>query len=239
MKSARLLRAGALLAFALGSLRCGQQQESQTSQAPALETEDDKTLYAIGVAVAGNTLGAFQGQFDQRQVDLIIAGFRDAVQGNEPQVAMEQYGPELNQYLQDMNRQQWAEEAETQKAEGDAFLAEAAARDETIQTESGLVYEELVLGTGPQPTEDDTVRVHYHGTLTDGTVFSSSVEQGEPIVHPMSGLIPGWREGLSMMHVGGKARLVIPPELAYGDRPVGEIPAGATLVFEMELLGIE
>jgi FKBP-type peptidyl-prolyl cis-trans isomerase FkpA len=239
MKAVGLLRTSAALILALGAVHCAQEpQEPETAQ-PVLETEADKTVYAVGFVVAGNTLGAFQGDFSEEEIELVISGFRDALLGNEPRVVMDEYGPKLNDYLQQRTQARWAQDAADQKGSGADYLAQAAAAEGAVTTESGLVYTELVLGTGETPGADATVRVHYHGTLVDGTVFSSSLEQGEPIVSKVSGLIPGWQEGLKLIRVGGKARLVIPPELAYGDRPVGEIPPGSTLIFELELLGIE
>ena len=107
-----------------------------------------------------------------------------------------------------------------------------------VTTPSGLVYEELVTGTGSSPTISDVVRAHYHGTLADGTVFDSSVERGQPLELPLRRVIPCWQEGIPMMKEGGKARLTCPPEIAYGNRAVGSIPAGSTLTFEVELIEV-
>jgi len=107
-----------------------------------------------------------------------------------------------------------------------------------VKTQSGLVYEELVTGTGRSPTINDVVRAHYHGTLADGTVFDSSVERGQPLELPLRRVIPCWQEGIPMMQEGGKARLTCPPEIAYGNRAVGSIPAGSTLTFEVELIEV-
>lgn len=108
----------------------------------------------------------------------------------------------------------------------------------TVETPSGLVYEELVPGTGQAPTIDDVVRAHYHGTLADGSVFDSSVERGQPLELPLRRVIPCWQEGIPMMKEGGKARLTCPPQIAYGNRAVGSIPAGSTLTFEVELIEV-
>ena len=125
-------------------------------------------------------------------------------------------------------------------ASSETFMEENAARPEVTTTASGLQYEVLVEGTGPTPSATDTVVTHYHGTLTDGTVFDSSVERGSPASFPVNRVIAGWTEALQMMGVGSKWRLVIPPELAYGERGAGgAIPPNATLVFEVELLEIQ
>jgi peptidylprolyl isomerase len=122
---------------------------------------------------------------------------------------------------------------------GLAFLAENAKKEGVISTASGLQYQVLQKGTGTtHPRASDTVRVHYHGTLIDGTVFDSSVERGKTISFPLNRVIKGWTEGLQLMVVGEKTRLFIPSNLAYGFRSVGKIPAGSTLIFDVELFGI-
>jgi FKBP-type peptidyl-prolyl cis-trans isomerase len=160
----------------------------------------------------------------------------------EPAIDMNDYAQELNDYLQQRfeNVQARAQEqAVGEKEKGVAFIEQAAAESGAVKTASGLVYVEQVAGSGVQPQPTDKVKVHYHGTLIDGTVFDSSVERNEPVDFPLNQVIAGWTEGVAMMKVGGKAKLIIPPELAYGDRPTGKIPPGSTLIFEIELLGIE
>jgi FKBP-type peptidyl-prolyl cis-trans isomerase len=227
MKAMHLLAAGWM-----GLIACS---DPGAKAGVVLETEEQKKLYAIGLAVAGNTIGSFKGEFTAEEVAFIKEGFADALLQGEPKVALETYGPQLNAYLQ----QRVAARAEREKTRGQAFLEKAAAEPGAVKTGSGLVYQELRAGTGSQPQPTDRVKVHYHGMLIDGTVFDSSVEKGEPIVHPLNQFIPGWSEGVAMMRVGGKARLVIPPDLAYGDQQAGQIPPGSILIFEVELLGIE
>jgi FKBP-type peptidyl-prolyl cis-trans isomerase FkpA len=136
-----------------------------------------------------------------------------------------------------------AEEPAAKPAVGDEAAAggeAAASAAETVKTASGLEITTLVEGDGPSPKASDVVRVHYHGTFENGEVFDSSVERGRPASFPLSRVIPCWTEGLKRMHVGGKARLVCPPAIAYGERGApGRIPPNATLVFEVELLAIE
>jgi peptidylprolyl isomerase len=122
---------------------------------------------------------------------------------------------------------------------GLAFLADNAKQEGVVSTSSGLQYKVLQKGSGTtHPRATDTVRVHYHGTLIDGTVFDSSVERGKTISFPLNRVIKGWTEGLQLMVVGEKTRLFIPSNLAYGFRSVGKIPAGSTLIFDVELFGI-
>jgi FKBP-type peptidyl-prolyl cis-trans isomerase FklB len=126
------------------------------------------------------------------------------------------------------------------KAEGEKFLQENALREEVKVTESGLQYEVLVQGKGPKPTAEQTVKVHYEGTLIDGTVFDSSYTRGEPIVFGVTQVIAGWTEALQLMPVGSEYELYIPYNLAYGERGAGaSIPPYSTLIFKVELLGIE
>ncbi|MBT1450153.1 FKBP-type peptidyl-prolyl cis-trans isomerase [Glaciecola sp. XM2] len=123
---------------------------------------------------------------------------------------------------------------------GKQFLIENKLSEEVIETDSGLQYTVMQKGDGQQrPTASSTVKVHYHGTLLDGTVFDSSVERGEPISFPLNRVIKGWTEGVQLMVVGDKFKFFIPAELAYGNKSAGSIEPGSTLVFEVELLGIE
>ena len=130
--------------------------------------------------------------------------------------------------------------AEQEKQDSQAFLSGAAGEEGAAKMESGLVYRTIEPGQGASPAATDVVKVHYHGTLTDGTVFDSSRERGEPVEFPLNQVIPCWTEGVQKMKVGGKAKLVCPSKIAYGDqgRPP-KIPGGATLIFEVELLSVE
>ena len=190
------------------------------------DADKKKTLYALGLAV-GENIGSLKGQLTEMEIELVLRGFSDAATGKDPLVNLQERIP-------------LAVAAMPQKDRDPAYLEKASAEAGAVKTASGLVYKELAAGTGPQPEPTDRVKVHYHGTLVDGTVFDSSVQRGEPTSFALDQVIPGWIEGLQMMKAGGKARLVIPSDLAYGDggRPPA-IPGGATLIFEVELLGIE
>ena len=201
-----------------------------------LETDKQRTLYALGLAV-GESLGGLKGKLTEEELNTVLRGFEDAALGN-PQLF--ELTPERVEKLRSMEQARLAATAAPEKSKGASFLDQAASESGARRTPSGLVYQELTAGTGSHPKGSDRVKVHYHGTLTDGTVFDSSVQRGQPIVFGMTEVIKGWTEGLQLMQVGGKARLVIPSDLAYGDRsPSPKIPPGSTLVFEVELLGIE
>lgn len=204
---------------------------AQSSDAP-LATEDQKILYAVGLAI-GQQLG--QLGLSEQEVALVQRGLSDVALGKEPQVDLMQYGPKLQTFAQE----RLAKAASVEKTKASAYLEQAAAAEGAVRTESGLIYTELTPGTGASPTASDTVTVHYRGTLQDGTQFDSSIDRGQPATFPLGGVIGCWTEGVQKMKVGGKSRLVCPSDIAYGDqgRPP-TIPGGAVLVFEVELLSI-
>ncbi|MCH9646932.1 MAG: FKBP-type peptidyl-prolyl cis-trans isomerase [Deltaproteobacteria bacterium] len=198
----------------------------------SLETEDQKTLYALGLAIAQN-LGNFNLSTDE--LAIVQSAIEDSVMKRDPQVDLQEYGPKIQAFAQ----AKASAAADVEKAAGATFLTEQAAMDGAVKKDSGLIISEITAGTGDSPTAADTVSVHYHGTLRDGTVFDSSVDRGQPATFPLGGVIPCWTEGLQLMKVGGKSRLVCPSDIAYGDQgrpPV--IPPGAVLIFEVELLSI-
>ncbi|MXX37675.1 MAG: FKBP-type peptidyl-prolyl cis-trans isomerase [Gemmatimonadetes bacterium] len=231
MQIARLLGVGWI---SLVLLACNG-QAVKTDTPAKVETEEEKVLYALGLAIAQNSLEPFRGQFSDAEMAVIMQGFADAVKGDEPIVSLEEFGPKINPMLQERMKKVQAQAA----AEGTAFREKAAQEEGAVQTASGLIFKELKAGIGASPQATDRVKVHYHGSLIDGTVFDSSVERGEPITFALNEVVKGWTEGLQMMKVGGKAKLTIPPELAYGPGGRAGIPANATLIFEVELLGIE
>ena len=163
---------------------------------------------------------------------LIKQGFINGLLGYEEQMN----GEEAGEYIQNtMNTIKYGDT----KEEGEQFLAENALREGVITTTSGLQYEVLKMGKGKKPIATDNVKVHYHGTLIDGTVFDSSVDRGEPITFGLTQVIAGWTEALQLMPIGSKFKLYIPQQLGYGSQQAGSIPPYSTLIFEVELLGIE
>ena len=199
---------------------------------PEPKTDDEKTLYALGMALARN-VGSFN--LSEAELALVQAGFSDGVLNHKPQVDIETFGPKI----QALAQARASAGAETEKKASAGFLEKAAAEKGAVKLPSGLIYSEIKPGTGDSPKATDTVKVHYQGTLTDGTVFDSSIKRGEPATFPLNGVIKCWTEGLQKMKVGGKSRLVCPSDIAYGDRgSPPTIKPGATLVFEVELLEI-
>jgi FKBP-type peptidyl-prolyl cis-trans isomerase FkpA len=200
-------------------------------QAP--QTDDQKTLYAAGAVLAQNIQA---WNLKPEEIVFVLQGIEDAASGKKLAVDMDQIRPKIAAFAQ--SRATAAAAAEKKASE--PFLAKAAAEKGAKKTDSGLIITEIKAGSGPTPKADDKVKVHYHGTLTDGTVFDSSVQRGEPVTFPIKGVIPCWTEGLQLMKVGEKAKFVCPSEIAYGDRGAPpKIKPGATLVFEVDLLGIE
>jgi FKBP-type peptidyl-prolyl cis-trans isomerase FkpA len=203
---------------------------------PPLSAEDkQKALYAFGALIAERT-PVKAADFSEADLAEVVKGMKDAAAGKELQFKMEEFGPKVEQLL---NEKQ-AAKAEAEKKKGTEFAAKAAKEKGAKKTASGLIYVETQAGTGKSPAATDTVSVHYKGTLIDGTEFDSSYKRGQPTEFPLNGVIKCWTEGVAMMKVGGKSKLICPSDIAYGDRGAGaNIPGGATLVFEVELLGIK
>ena len=208
---------------------CERSENNTSEKSFDATSEVENASYLIGFRQAQNIQAEGGDVIDMSAYEL---GARDAIAGKESQVP-EENEEQLMAVLRGALMQK-------KSASGESFMEENAARPEVTTTASGLQYEVLIEGTGPMPSATDTVVTHYHGTLTDGTVFDSSVERGSPASFPVNRVIAGWTEALQMMGVGSKWRLVIPPNLAYGERGAGAaIPPNATLVFEVELLEIQ
>ncbi|MEE9438424.1 MAG: FKBP-type peptidyl-prolyl cis-trans isomerase [Saprospiraceae bacterium] len=206
---------------------------SSIALAQNLSNKLDSVSYSVGAMFAKSLK---QQGITEINDDVVAKALKDFLTGTKPAISEMKCEELYRGYIADMRKIKM----EKSKMEGKNFMAENAKRLEVTVTESGLQYEVLKSGTGPRPKATDKVKTHYHGMLIDGTVFDSSVDRGEPISFPVGGVIKGWQEALQLMHVGDKWKLVIPSELAYGSRGAGAaIGPDATLVFEVELLGIE
>ena len=224
--------AAAALASLLAGILAGSGLTAGAQTAPELKTEEQKTIYAIGLAIAGS-LAPFA--LSAADLELVKAGITDGVLNRQRQVDLQAYSGKI----QELQRARASVVAAAEQKTGQAILDKAAAEKGATKTATGLVIVPIKPGTGPSPKATDRVKVHYHGTLADGSVFDSSVQRGEPATFPLNGVIPCWTEGLQQMKVGGKSRLVCPAAIAYGDRGAPpRIRPGATLTFEVELLEI-
>ncbi len=193
----------------------------------------DKISYALGLSMGQNLMGSGVEKLNYQD---LAKGIEDVLTHQQPQITYQEAQQVLNTFFQELEQKI----AGAAKADGEKFLAENAKREGVKTTDSGLQYEILEPSLGQKPKATDTVRVHYEGTLIDGTVFDSSYKRGESITFPLNGVIKGWTEGLQLMSIGSKYKFFIPYQLAYGERGAGQtIPPYAALIFTVELLGIE
>ena len=231
MLASRNLLVVALLAVTnLTATACG---AAEPKAAPVVvETEDQKTLYAMGLYFSQNLSRL---NLTPEELAVVQLGLADGALQKPPVVKLDEYGPKMQTFAQ---ARLTAAAAVEQKA-GAEFLAAEAAKPGAVKTASGLVYSEVTAGTGASPKATDQVTVNYHGTLRDGSVFDSSVERGQPATFGLNEVIACWTEGIQKMKVGGKSRLVCPAAIAYGDRGrAPKIAPGATLVFDVELVAV-
>jgi len=217
-----------LAGFVATGTACAADPELKT---PELKTDDDKTIYALGLVLA-NQLGPFR--LTPAELELVKAGLTDGTLKKKALVEVEAFGPKIKP-LADARQ---AAGAVDEKKKGKAYLETIAAKPGIKKTGSGLLYETVAEGTGKSPTATDKVKVNYKGTLIDGTVFDASEKHGGPSTFGLDQVYKCWTEGLQLMKTGGKAKLYCPSDIAAGDRGQGAVPAGATLVFEVELLEI-
>ncbi len=197
-----------------------------------MKTGLDSLSYALGLSLA-----QFYKQQGIKSINtvMISRAINDAMRGQKVLLNEEQMNSSITNYLQKMK----SEKASGNKQAGQTFLAANKTKQGIVTLPSGLQYQVVKEGTGPKPTLADTVKCHYHGTLIDGTIFDSSVDRGQPIEFPVSGVIKGWTEALQLMPSGSKWKLFIPSDLGYGDNQAGaKIGPGSTLVFDVELIEI-
>ena len=224
MKKKVLTSLVAIALIALSAVGCSKGKDPKS--------EEEKTFYAIGT-MFGSRLT--QLSMSDAEIDSLAAGLKDAAKGDKQKVDPMAY----QQKIQEMFKSRMEKQSVDVKKKGMAFLDKFVSEGAT-KTASGMAYKHIKVGTGATPKETDIVKVHYHGTLTDGTVFDSSRERGKEVSFPLNRVIKGWTEGVQLMKVGGLTKFVIPSELAYGDAGAPpKIRGGETLVFEVELLGIE
>ncbi|WP_333608407.1 FKBP-type peptidyl-prolyl cis-trans isomerase [Arsukibacterium sp.] len=218
-------------------------QKEQAPAAPVLDTDQAKQAYSLGVS-AGRYLESTIEEYSKISVELdsqlILRGVQDGLAGKSDisDEDIQQLLMVLDQQYREKQEELAQAESAKAAAAGKAFLEQNAAKEGVIVTESGLQYEVLQAADGKKPVATDVVKVHYVGTLTDGTEFDSSVARGTPAEFPLNRVIPGWTEGVQLMNVGSKFRFTIPSELAYGERDMGTIRPHSVLVFEVELLDI-
>lgn len=230
-----------MVVVALGLLA----SQASAGEPAALTTQKEKASYTIGVDMARN----FRQQGIDFDFDVLIKGMKDGISGEKLLMTDQELQATRAATQNEVMRRQAAKKqqlaknkkmsAEDNKESGDAFLAGNRTKDGVVVLPSGLQYKVLKAGDGKKPTESDTVECRYRGSLIDGSVFGSSGQAGKPATFKVADVIPGWREALKLMPVGSKWQLFIPPGLAYGGQGKGQIGPNATLVFEVELLGIK
>jgi FKBP-type peptidyl-prolyl cis-trans isomerase len=235
MKHFIIVCAVAILLFGIGCSKC----EESGGANITLETEKQKASYAVGYNMGMN----IKNMADEVDLDIVVQGMKDAATGQDEKIPagelqkiLRDFYASIREKMQEKRRVQ----AEKNKTEGEAFLAENAKKEGVKVTKTGLQYLVLKEGDGPKPKATDQVKVHYNGTIIDGTEFDSSYKRNEPAVFPLNRVIPAWQEGLQLMSVGSKYKFFVPSDLAYKERGNGPvIGPNAVLIFEVELLSIE
>jgi FKBP-type peptidyl-prolyl cis-trans isomerase len=220
-------------------------QSSSATASPsgtALKDQKDKISYAIGMNVGTGLKENLRRASIDVDDNLILQAVKDTLSGGKTLLTEDEAKALLTQLQADMKakaEEKQKQEAETNKKEGDAFLAQNKGKEGVVTLPSGLQYKIMTAGTGPKPTADDTVECNYKGTLIDGKEFDSSYKRGKPAEFPVKGVIKGWTEALQLMPTGSKWQLFIPSDLAYGEHPpTPTIPPSSTLIFEVELVSI-
>jgi FKBP-type peptidyl-prolyl cis-trans isomerase len=214
------------------------QPAAMPAAAPAPTYTDTQVLETIGWFMGKNSQ-ADTFEFTKDQIDAVTHGFALALAGKESPVDLKQIGPQVEAFVHVKQEAFLAKLKQKGMMESAAFLTEIKKKPGVMTTPSGLCYEIIKPGEGPAPKLTDTIKAHYTGALINGTVFDSSVQRGQPVEFPLDQVIPGWTEGLQKISKGGKIRLYVPPQLAYGDDGRANIPPASTLVFEIEILDIK
>jgi FKBP-type peptidyl-prolyl cis-trans isomerase FklB len=237
--AAGMMLLGNVLAQQTPAANPQQPPATETQNVPAFKTPKDKVSYALGMNIGAN----LHRQSIEVDPNLLLQGLQDALAGSKTLLSEDEARAALTELQNDIRKKQqekMQQAGETNKKQGDAFLAANKAKEGVVTLPSGLQYKILTAGTGPKPTASDSVVCNYRGTLIDGKEFDSSYKRGQPATFPVGGVIKGWTEALQLMPVGSKWQLFIPSELAYGERGTGaDIGPNATLIFEVELLSIQ
>jgi FKBP-type peptidyl-prolyl cis-trans isomerase FkpA len=222
------------LSVCLGSvIASAQTPAAGVSAAPKLDTEEQKTLYALGVLL-GRNIKVFALKPDE--LAIVKSGLTDAVTDSKLQVELQTYGPKVNELAEKRD----SAGADIEKQKGVEFAANVAKQKDATKTDSGIVIRLIRAGDGVSPAATDVVKVNYEGKLVDGTVFDSSIARGQPVEFPLDEVVPCWTEALQKMKKGEKSQVVCPSSMAYGDHGAPPtIPPGATLSFEVELLDFQ
>ncbi|MCX6558709.1 MAG: FKBP-type peptidyl-prolyl cis-trans isomerase [Candidatus Aminicenantes bacterium] len=239
MKKTHILTFILLLMLFAACGKAASESAAKPLKAGDLDNQKKKVSYAIGLDIGKN----FKERALDVDLEILIQGLRDAQGSGQPLLSSEEIQKVMTQFQQDMmkvEQEKRTGQAQINKAKEEAFLKENAQKPGVKVTASGLQYKVLSKGSGPLPKVTDTVKVHYRGTLLDGTEFDSSYKRNQPAVFPLNGVIKGWTEALQLMKVGSKWQIFLPSSLAYGEQGAGQvIPPNATLIFDVELLGIE
>jgi FKBP-type peptidyl-prolyl cis-trans isomerase FkpA len=222
------------LASSVAFAQAGKAPEAPKPPVMPTGEELNKVLYTFGVLIAKNTPVGMAG-LSESELGELKKGFLDAAMKKPLAINAQEFDAKVGQFL----RQRQEERGAKEKVKGNEYVAKMAAEKGATKTPSGLIFIETAAGSGDQPTAADTVKVHYKGTLIDGTEFDSSYKRNEPASFPLGGVIKCWTEGVAKMKTGGKAKLICPPEIAYGEQGRPSIPPNATLTFEVELLEVQ
>jgi FKBP-type peptidyl-prolyl cis-trans isomerase len=207
--------------------------------APATPAFTDKQLIEEFGWFIGKRVGLTELEFTKEEVDTLLKGIALAASGKESPYELEKIGPAMDEFMQKKQQAYLSKLKDKNSSANNAFFAKLKDNKAIVELPSGLRYEIVKQGEGAAPKPTETVKVHYTGTLIDGTVFDSSVQRGEPAEFPLDQVIAGWTEGIQKMTKGGKIKLYVPPQLAYGDDGRPGIPPGSTLIFDVELLDIK
>jgi FKBP-type peptidyl-prolyl cis-trans isomerase len=241
----KLKHIATLCLLALGLAGARAQEPKSSAPAPAgaapaaAATFTDAQLVEEFGWFIGKRVGLTELEFSKAEIDLLLKGIASAAAGKDSPYELEKIGPKMDEFMQKKQQAYMAKLKDKNAGVNTDFFNKLKANKSVVELPSGLRYEIVKEGEGASPKATDTVKVHYTGTLIDGSVFDSSVQRGEPTEFPLDQVIPGWTEGIQKMKKGGKIKLYVPPQLAYGDDGRPGIPPGSTLIFEVELLDIK